>query len=241
MWGRVRRMRPHHSRRERKAHFGELVQLGGSFYDHQALQLDLRARGRVPTKSKVLVRELLDGTVRVVQVAATRAQHRHGGFFASIGLAYGSAGLNCGGCSPSRESSLTGILRLGFTVSPHVGLGVESTGWAKTKYGIHEKISLISGVLYYYPSTSNNFWIKGGAGYSEASEDDDTNQFKQDGTGITFGVGYDMPVAQHNFAFVPYAAYVRQLSGKIKYNGTETGVSSHADIYQFGVSLGFRH
>lgn len=44
-------------------------------YDHQALQLDPRARGRVPAKSKVLVRELLDGTVRVVQVAATGHEH----------------------------------------------------------------------------------------------------------------------------------------------------------------------
>jgi transposase len=39
-------------------------------YQTQALQLDRGARGRVPAKSKVLVRELVDGTLRVVQVAA---------------------------------------------------------------------------------------------------------------------------------------------------------------------------
>lgn len=33
LWGRVRRARPRHQRRERKAHFGELVQLDGSFHD----------------------------------------------------------------------------------------------------------------------------------------------------------------------------------------------------------------
>lgn len=33
LWGRVRRARPRHRRRERKAHFGELVQLDGSFHD----------------------------------------------------------------------------------------------------------------------------------------------------------------------------------------------------------------
>lgn len=33
LWGRVRRVRRHHQRRERKAHFGELVQLDGSFHD----------------------------------------------------------------------------------------------------------------------------------------------------------------------------------------------------------------
>lgn len=33
LWGRVRRARPRHQRRERKVHFGELVQLDGSFHD----------------------------------------------------------------------------------------------------------------------------------------------------------------------------------------------------------------
>lgn len=33
LWGHVRRARPRHHRRERKAHFGELVQLDGSFHD----------------------------------------------------------------------------------------------------------------------------------------------------------------------------------------------------------------
>ncbi len=33
LWSRVRRAKPRHQRRERKAHFGELVQLDGSFHD----------------------------------------------------------------------------------------------------------------------------------------------------------------------------------------------------------------
>src|SRR5919199_720550 len=33
LWGRARRARPRHRRRERMAHFGELVQLDGSFHD----------------------------------------------------------------------------------------------------------------------------------------------------------------------------------------------------------------
>lgn len=33
LWGRARRAKPKHVRRERKAHFGELVQLDGSFHD----------------------------------------------------------------------------------------------------------------------------------------------------------------------------------------------------------------
>ena len=44
-------------------------------YQHQALQLDRRARGRVPAKSTVVVREGSDGTVRVVHVAADGHEH----------------------------------------------------------------------------------------------------------------------------------------------------------------------
>lgn len=33
LWGRLRRAKPRHQRRERKAHFGELVQLDGSFHE----------------------------------------------------------------------------------------------------------------------------------------------------------------------------------------------------------------
>ncbi len=153
----------------------------------------------------------------------------------------GSAGLNCDGCNNDRESSVTGILRIGGTVSPYVRLGVETTGWTKTQYGVKEYIGLVSGVIYYYPSISNDFWIKGGAGYSQASEANGIDRLEQDGAGITLGVGYDLPIAHSNFVIVPFAASLRQVSGTIEYNGSDTGVSSNADISQVGASVGFRH
>ena len=41
--------------------------------------------------------------------------------------------------------------------------------------------------------------------------------------------------------FVPFAGYLRQLSGKAVFDGTDTGVSANANIFQFGVGLGYRH
>ena len=38
-------------------------------YQHRALQLDRRLRGRVPAKSQVIVRELRDGTLRIISTA----------------------------------------------------------------------------------------------------------------------------------------------------------------------------
>jgi hypothetical protein len=40
---------------------------------------------------------------------------------------------------------------------------------------------------------------------------------------------------------VPYASYHRQLSGNLKYNGTDSGVSPNTNIFQFGFGLGYRH
>jgi hypothetical protein len=42
-------------------------------------------------------------------------------------------------------------------------------------------------------------------------------------------------------AGVPFATYLRQLSGNIEADGADTGVSANADIFQFGIGLGYRH
>jgi hypothetical protein len=172
--------------------------------------------------------------------SAALGRTRHG-FFASLGFGYGSAQINCDQCTSDRGSNVSGILRIGGTLSPHVRLGLESTGWYNTSDFVDSKIELLSAVLYYYPSISNNLWIKGGGGYAHTRVSDNFNELSQDGAGITFGVGYDLPFGRSNFVLVPYAAYVKQVSGKIDFNGNHTDVSSNANIFQLGVGLGFRH
>ena len=44
-------------------------------YRERGLQLDRAARGRVPAKSQVVVRETEDGRVRVLQVSRAGADH----------------------------------------------------------------------------------------------------------------------------------------------------------------------
>jgi hypothetical protein len=163
------------------------------------------------------------------------------GFFVSAGAGYGSAGIDCDGCTSDRENGVAGYFRIGGTINPHLRLGIESDGWAKTVQGIDEQVGFLTADLYVYPSVSNNFWIKGGFGLALAKESDSQDELKATGAGVAGGIGYDWNVSGGNFVIVPYATYLRQLSGNIKLNGSDSGVSANANLFQFGIGLGYRH
>jgi hypothetical protein len=163
------------------------------------------------------------------------------GLFVGGALGYGSAGISCNGCSTDRENGLAGYFRIGGTINPHLRLGIESDGWAKTIQGVDEQIGFLTADAYVYPSASKNFWVKGGFGFAMSKESDNTDELKATGTGVAAGIGYDWNVRGGNFAIVPYASYHRQLSGNMKFNGTDTGVSPNTNIFQVGFGLGYRH
>ena len=173
-------------------------------------------------------------------VPATAPSTRQG-LYVGGALGYGSAGISCNGCSTDRENGLAGYFRIGGTVNPHLRLGIESDGWAKTIQGVDEQIGFLTADAYVYPSVSNNFWIKGGFGFAMSKESNNTDELKAVGTGVAAGVGYDWNVGGGSFAIVPYASYHRQLSGNMKLNGTDSGVSPNTNIFQLGFGIGYRH
>lgn len=175
------------------------------------------------------------------QATAGAMNESRKGFFVSGGLGYGSAGLDCDGCTSDRENGLSGYFRIGGTIDPHVRLGFESNGWVKSTNGVDTQIAFWTGDIYIYPSVSNNFWLKGGVGLATAKASDDTQDLKSNGVAVSAGVGYDWAVNHGNFVIVPFAGYLRQLSGKVKFNGEDTGVSANADLFQVGIGLGYRH
>ena len=70
----------------------------------------------------VLVLLALGASVASAQHPQTRK-----GFWIGFGVGYGSYGISCSTCSGlGRESSFTGHVRLGGTMSPHLLLGAES-------------------------------------------------------------------------------------------------------------------
>ena len=96
-------------------------------------------------------------------------------------------------------------------------------------------------MLYVYPGAANNDWIKGGIGFAASKESDNADELKSSGVGVSAGIGYDWEVSGGGFVISPYAGYLRQLSGKITVDGSDTGVSATADLFQVGIGLGFRH
>jgi hypothetical protein len=134
-------------------------------------------------------------------IPATTSSTRQGFYFGGA-LGYGSAGINCDGCSSNRENGLAGYLRFGTTLNPHLRLGIESDGWAKTVQGVDEQIGFVTADAYLYPSVANNFWIKGGFGFAMSKESDDVDELKATER-ASRGIGYDWNVRGGNFAIVP--------------------------------------
>jgi hypothetical protein len=163
------------------------------------------------------------------------------GFFVGGGFGMGSAGLSCDGCDFGRDNGLSGYFRIGGTINPHVRLGFESNAWVKSEDGVDAVLGFWSGVGYYYPSLTNNLWFKGGLGLATAKMSDPSDELTTNGFGMSVGIGYDWAVSRGSFVLVPYAGYLHQMGGKLKFNGSSTGVSMNSSLFQFGIGLGFRH
>jgi hypothetical protein len=175
----------------------------------------------------------------VVTTASDGAPTTRKGLFASLGLGFGSAKLDCGDCSKTVGDAWSGYFRVGGTISPRLRLGIESSGWAKS-LDEDPQIGFLTANLYVYPSVSNNFWIQGGLGVATARALQNVDDIKARGAGIAAGIGYDWSVSGGNFVLVPYATYLRQLTGKLQIGETEN-VSVNTSLVQLGVGIGHRH
>ena len=190
--------------------------------------------------SGVIAACALTSSLSAQMTTAGAAGSARSGFFISAGLGAGSAGASCDGCSSDRSTGLSGYFRVGGTVNPHVRLGFEGNGWTKSEDGIDGNLGFYSGVGYFYPSVTNNLWLKAGAGVAHFYADDGANDLTTTGLGLSAGIGYDW-TPNGKFAIVPYVNYLHQVSGDANFNGTSTGVSAHSNLFQFGVGFGYRH
>jgi hypothetical protein len=135
-------------------------------------------------------------------VAASAQTPEREGFWFGFGLGAGSADVTCDDCDgdSDRETGGAGYLKAGWTLSPRVLLGIESSAWTKTKDEDGVDITLnmynVSGTLTLYPSETAGFFVKGGAGLAFVN-----SKFKQgnttidsdmgNGLGLLAGIGYD--------------------------------------------------
>jgi len=141
----------------------------------------------------------------VLSVSIASAQHpqTRKGFWIGFGLGYGS--LSCTSCSST--GSVSGYLKLGGTIGPHLLLGGETNGWTKNESGTTVDAGNASFTAYYYPQPAGGFFLRGGAGFSTTRASNGGFSASSTGPGATAGVGYDMRVAA-NTSITPVFNFV---------------------------------
>lgn len=147
---------------------------------------------------------LIAGSVMFVATTAhAQYPHRHEGIYATFGLGYGSAKVACEQCGDtSRAGDLTGFLNIGGALSQAILLGVEVTGWSKvTDSNDNRSTSTVNGVISWYPSTREGFFLKGGVGFGYLRGDQATQEgikfFDKAGVGYQLGLGYDIRIERN--------------------------------------------
>lgn len=166
-------------------------------------------------------------TLAAAPAAAQHPQTRDG-FWAGVGMGWGSLGLSCDGCEGvDRTGSYSGYFSIGGTLRPNLLLGAELNGWTKSEGGATVRLGNASAAAYWYPAVQSGLFLKGGMGYSRLSAEDDFGSASDGGWGLLMGVGYDLRVAR-TASLTPVLNYFR---------GAFDGGS--ADVVQLGLGVTF--
>jgi Outer membrane protein beta-barrel domain len=179
-------------------------------------------------------RSIITGALTVVAlgltaspVAAQHAQTREG-FWAGVGMGWGSFGLSCDACDGlERTGSYSGYVKLGGTLRSNLLLGAEVNGWTKSEEGATIEFGNASAAAYWYPTLESGMFVKGGLGYSRMAADNGGDGASDGGFGLLAGVGFDMRVGG-NTSLTPVLNYFR---------GSFEGGS--ADVFQIGLGVTF--
>ena len=168
---------------------------------------------------------------------AQRPQTREG-FNVSFGFGGGSAGIDCRGCRPSRQSGTVFYLNVGSTINRRLTLGGELNAFARNSQNEDDRIGSLMAVAHFYPAPAMGFFLIGGGGMTSMSLDNRVDLVKVTSTGLgaEIGAGYDVRLGR-NFSLTPYAAFVQGFTGIAKLNGVSNYEKVTPNYVQFG--LGF--
>jgi hypothetical protein len=174
--------------------------------------------------------------------AQRRDRNGRHGFWAGAGLAAGSIGVNCSGCTNDRVNGPAGYVRLGGTLSHKLLLGGEAAGWSMTALGVDQRVGALMLDLFWYPGRTSPFFLTfgiGGLGYDRQSTVlGATNETVENAGAVTLGLGYDVRIGR-NVSIVPFANAYGSSAVKRKVNGTEviTNGDVRRDMVQLGVGI----
>jgi hypothetical protein len=164
-------------------------------------------------------------SIAATPAAAQREQTREG-FWAGIGMGWGSFGLSCDVCDDlGRTGSYSGYFKLGGTIRPNLLLGAEVNAWTKSEDGGSVDLGNASAAAYWYPMPQSGLFLKGGVGYSRMAADDGFVSASDNGWGLLAGMGVDMRIGSKT-SLTPVLNYFR---------GSFDGGS--ADVFQIGMGI----
>lgn len=162
------------------------------------------------------------------------------GYNLSLGLGGGSSGVSCAGCATDRQNGASGYLRVGKGYTPSLMLGLELNGWNKTENNVDGRVGMLSAIAQWYPSMTNGFFLKGGAGMGRTTLEDKSvtpsDKLKSTGFGYQFGTGYDIGIARR-WSITPYVNYLATAGAKAELNGVSSNQKFDANYFQYGLGL----
>jgi hypothetical protein len=172
--------------------------------------------------------------------AAPAPANDRDGYSLSLGLGGGSSGVSCDGCPTDRQNGASGYLRVGKAFTPSVMLGVELNGYNKTEDNVTSRETMVSAIAQWYPSLTNGFFTKAGAGMGRMTADDKsvtpTNKMQSTGFAYQLGLGYDWSIARR-WSITPYVNYLSTAGAKAQLNGVDTNTKVDGNYVQYGLGL----
>jgi len=138
------------------------------------------------------------------------------GFWFNAGLGYGS--LGCQDCG-SREGGLSGNVTAGGTINDRFLIAFGTAGFTKSVEGERFYMGLYDARIRFYPSSTNGFFVTGGAGIGRVSFLGES----ETGFGLLLGLGYDIRVAK-NVSLTPFWNGYAMSSSNLDANVGQLGI-----------------
>jgi hypothetical protein len=161
----------------------------------------------VSVRIAIVITTLLASATGLHAQATGRPNTRHG-LWIGFGMGDGSARIGCTDfCSSDRLNGVSGYIRVGGTLSPHLRLGAETNGWVTSNGFGTDAIWVAAAVVLWYPSRTGASYLKLGVGGMHYGSGNggvaDIPTESANAPCVTLGIGYDVRV-RSRVSLVPW-------------------------------------
>ncbi|MGH7530346.1 MAG: hypothetical protein ACREMN_08200 [Gemmatimonadales bacterium] len=173
-------------------------------------------------------------------VASAQRLEERTGLWAGIGLGFGSVRGTCSVCA-GRAAGPTALVRFGGTLSRHLRVGVQGTGWLRPQAARERSLLMLSAVGTFYPWPAGGLYLAGGIGGYRYVEEDTESRLSTQGLALQVGAGFDVRITRA-VSVAPFATLVVSGSGNPtrldKSNGFELPLLSDMTVQyvQLGIA-----